>query len=388
MRKFLSLLLSAVLVVAGLAVATTFGYITTDSMPDWSETVPAELTQIGSPYKFYYGRLSDSEKHAYNEILQNVYLFPETIQIPPITAEQLDSVFSALLYDNPDLFFIGRRCTLISKAFRTYCSMEYIVSKEDYVQQKQALDDVCEKVISTLSSPDDEWQTELEIHDYIVDNCSYSFAEDDLVCSSAYGALVNGSAACEGYSKAAKLLLDRVGTESAVLSGISASFDGTKGAHMWNAVKIYGDFYYLDCTWDDPVSENGENIKVYSYFNLNTEMLSATHSDFSYDFGCTATAANYYVKTGKYFENFTRTDEKYLSELIAKELNAGASKIQIRFGSKQTYENAVADLIDGRRIQKVLSDAKKKSKVDFSTDSLVYYQDQGQLTLTVIPEMN
>lgn len=349
---------------------------------------PQELTDIGSPYKHYYNQLSDDEKSAYNAILSEIYSMPESIRIPRVDAAQLDAVFSALLYDNPDLFFVGRRCTLITEAFSSSCSIEYTVDKDEYEACRAELEKVCNDVISSLSNPDDEWQTELEIHDYVVENCEYKIVEDELVYSSAYGALVNGEAACEGYSKAAKLLLDKAGIENAVLSGISIGEDSNGGAHMWNAVKIYGDYYYLDCTWDDPLSEDGDSMKIYSYFNLNNEMISATHSDFSYDFNCTATAANYYIKTGKFFETYDRADEKALAALIARELDAGSEVIEIRFGSKSVYKSAVKDLIDGGRIYNVLSQAKKQTGVNISSNSVTYYRDEGLLTLTIIPKRN
>lgn len=348
---------------------------------------PQEITDIGSPYKFYYNQLSDIEKHAYNDILSEIYSMPESIGIPRINVEQLDNVFSALLRDNPDLFFVGRKCTLLTEVFRTSCIIEYIFEKDEYEERKAELDKVCNDVISSLSAPDDDWQTELEIHDYIVDNCKYMLVENEHVYSSAYGALVNGEAACEGYSKAAKLLFDRAGIESAVLSGISKSYSGKEGPHMWNAVKIMGNYYYLDCTWDDPINEDGDNVKIYAYFNLSNDMIAATHSDFSYSFDCAETAANYYIKTGKYFETYSREDERALAQLLARELEAGNDSVEIRFGSKEAYNNAVDDLIDDGRVYDVLSLASSKTKVRFSINSLTYFVDSTLLTLTLVPEL-
>lgn len=387
MKKFLSVLLCAVC----LAVcAAAFFEVTNRNEPagtaQTATVQPQPVQELGSPHKFYYEKLSEIEKQAYDDILSEIYSMPEEIRVPRINAEQLDSVFSALLSDNPDLFFVGRKCTLITELFRVSCSIEYIFDKEEYETCKAELDRVCAEVISSLSDPGDEWQTELEIHDYIVENCEYKLVENEHIYSSAYGALVKGEAACEGYSKAAKLLFDRAGIESAVVSGISVAEDGTGGAHMWNAVKVYGDFYYLDCTWDDPLNEDGESVKIYSYFNLSNEMIASTHTDFSYDFGCNSTAANYYIKTGRYFETYDRGDEEAVARIVADELDAGGNLIEIRFGSKEAFDNAVDDLIDGERIYAVLALARSKTKVEFSHDSLSYYTDSGLLTLTIVPE--
>lgn len=386
MKKLLSLLIKAAFCVLALVIGVHVANTVVNMADPWKDKEPEMLTDVGSPHKFYYERLEDIEKHAYNEILSKIYDMPEKVRIPDIDGEQLDKVFSALLADNPDLFFVGRRCTLTAKGLSTFCAVEYYIDNAAYVEQKAKLEEVCNKVISSLTDPEDEFRTELEIHDYIVKNCVYRLEKGEFVYSSAYGALVNGEAACEGYSKAAKLLFDLVGMESAVVSGISDNKDDPEGPHMWNAVKVNGDFYYLDCTWDDPVSKSGEEMVMYAYFNLSNEMIAETHRDFSYDFNCTATAENYYIKMGSYFETYDRSDEKKLSTIIAKELDNGGNIVQLRFGSKVAYKEAVSELIDSGRLYNVLKSVKGKTKAKFSTDSLSYYKDSGQYLLTLVIE--
>lgn len=386
MKKFLSFLFKAAVCAACVLMCVHAASTVLGPLNKWKNTEPVELTDAGSPYKYYYDELESIEKHAYNEILSNIYDMPESISIPAIDSEQFNRVFSALLRDNPDLFFVGRKSTLVSNLLSTDCSIEYIIDKQDYSAKKADLDSACEAVLASLSNPDDEWQTEKEIHDYIVKNCEYKIVESEHVYSSAYGALVNGEAACEGYSKAAKLLLDKAGIESSVVSGISRGFDGEYDPHMWNAVKINGGYYYLDCTWDDPVSNDGKEYITYSYFNVSDDMIASTHSDISHDFGCDSTQENYYIKTGRYFSAYDRSDEKTLARLIADELESGSETLQIRFGSKEVYDEAVSDLIGGGRIYNVLQIAKNKTNVKFLTDSLSYYKTPDQLLLTVILE--
>ena len=115
-------------------------------------------------------------------------------------------------------------------------------------------------------------------------------------------------------------------------------------------------------------------------------MISETHSGFSYPFICTATAENYYVKTGRFFEKYDRSKENAVAELIAKEIDSGNWEIQLRFGSKNVYKKAVEDLIDNGRIYGVLSKADEKTSKRISLKSIVYYKDPGQLMLTLIPE--
>ena len=387
MKKFISFLLSAVLTVVCIAAALTIGYvvITSSEMYEWYSSEAVEETEFGSPYKFYYGKLDNLEKHAYNEIITHIYDMPEEIEVPAIDGDQLDRVFSAILMDNPDLFFVGRKCTLYSRLLKTYCSIEYIITPEERSVQEAEIESAKQKIISSLSAPDDEWQTELEIHDYIVDNCVYELSEPRLVCSSVYGSLVNGRAACEGYSRAAKLLFDEVGIESALVSGISKNDDGTEGPHMWNAVKINGDFYYLDCTWDDPVSEDGRDTRLYTYFNVTTKDISKTHSEFSYNFVCIDTQENYFVKTGRRFEKYSRSDEKRVRDIIIEDLGRGVSEIQLRFSDKKAYKAAISELFDKGRIHDILSLVEGKTGMKFKS-SVKYQEKEDQYLLTFFPE--
>lgn len=388
MKKILSLF--AILVCLGVAISAANYFSQNDTvftfLGGFENPEPEKLADIGSPYKFYFDTLDNEEKRAYNAILSEIYSMPESIRIPGIDSMQLDDVFWALLCDNPDLFFVGRSCTLVSSVFGTSCSIEYCLDKSEYVQLKAELDKACDEAMASLTNPDDKWLTELEIHDYIIDNCRYRMTKNDYLCSSAYGALVTKEAACEGYSKAAKLLLDRAGIENTVLCGISTGNDGSEGNHMWNAVKLNGEYYYLDCTWDDPVSDDGKDVKIYSYFNINDEIISRTHSDFSHNFNCTATAENYHIKTGRYFEGYSRSYEEKLAGIIADELESGGNTVEIRFGTEDAYNAAVKELITNGRIYKVLSEAQKKTDVGISMKSLSYYNDPALLTLTVMPE--
>lgn len=384
MKKLLSLLFKTAVCIALIVIGVHIANTVADRLDPWKGKVPEKITDIGSPYKFYYDNLTDLEKHAYNEIISNIYTMPEKIRIPALDKEGIDNVFSAILADNPDLFFIGRKCYLMSQGALTYCSVDYYIDSEEYPEHKKKLDEVCNEVISSLSNPDDEFTTELEIHDYIVNNCSYRLEKDEFVYSSAYGALVNGEAGCEGYSKATKLLLDMAGIKSSVVSGTSTDADNKTSSHMWNVVNVNGDFYHLDCTWDDPVSDNGKEILTYSYFNLSDEMIADTHSDFSYEFGCDAMAENYFVKKKSYFKSYGRSDETRVAEIIADTVNGGSREVYLSFADKKAYDNAVSELIDSRRIYKVLRNARKNTKVKIATDSVSCLPDPDRRILTFI----
>ena len=95
MKKLLSFLFKAALCVAVLYIGVYAANNVLEKIDPWSGEAPEMLTEYGSPYKFYYERLSDKEKHAYNEILSHIYDMPESIRTPEINEEELRNVVLA-----------------------------------------------------------------------------------------------------------------------------------------------------------------------------------------------------------------------------------------------------------------------------------------------------
>ena len=111
------------------------------------------------------------------------------------------------------------------------------------------------------------------IHDYIVSNTSY-VNDGTYLCHSAYSALLRGTAVCQGYAGLFQRLCKEVGIETRYITGY-----GGGEAHAWNIVKLDGQWYNVDVTWDDPI---GGSLR-YDYF-LKSEMDFADHTrDGAYD---------------------------------------------------------------------------------------------------------
>ena len=83
------------------------------------------------------------------------------------------------------------------------------------------------------------------IHDYLAAGAAYDFALAP-ASYTAYGALVDGVAVCQGYSGAFNLLCAAAGVKSLAVAN---------AAHMWNVVLVNGVLYHYDVTYDDPGTE-------------------------------------------------------------------------------------------------------------------------------------
>ena len=132
-----------------------------------------------------------------------------------------------------------------------------------------------------------QWDAEYDIHDisnvekvtviydYICENVVYDYDHLALgsnypLMFSAYGALIDGTAVCQGYSNLFYRLALELGVDTRIISGI-----GNGGPHSWNITKLGDSYYYLDSTWDAPRAEVGY---PYEYFLLGSEKFLADHS--------------------------------------------------------------------------------------------------------------
>lgn len=105
-----------------------------------------------------------------------------------------------------------------------------------------------------------------------------------------YGPLVDGKGVCLGFAEAFRLLMDMVGVECITVTG--AAFRNNEN-HAWNMVKLNGEWYCADATWDlnSSISQDGEN--VYRYFNVTSDWLAMTDHQWDYDNTPEATAEDH-----------------------------------------------------------------------------------------------
>lgn len=170
-----------------------------------------------------------------------------------------------------------RSSTLLTFNFIYHEPKETLISKEKAVKIK------VQEIIKEVITPEmKDYEKEKAIHDYVVNNCIYDERyytggmPDESY--SAYGVLIDGIGVCQGYAIAMNLLLKEVGIESLYIHGEAFDYNtNTYGNHAWNLVKIQGNYYHLDATWNDPLMEDGSNKVQYSYFNITDEQISENH---------------------------------------------------------------------------------------------------------------
>lgn len=116
----------------------------------------------------------------------------------------------------------------------------------------------------------------LALHDWLVANCSYDLTMTELETLdgsspsfTAAGALVDGTAVCMGYARAYQMLCQAAGLDTFFV--VSEEMN-----HAWNAIVLEGELRFIDCTYDDPIPDQGAEVS-HEYFLLTAPELRKTH---------------------------------------------------------------------------------------------------------------
>ena len=200
--------------------------------------------------------------------------------------------------DYPQHFWLGN-------SWQTYTTSSYIelslTCTASLQNQKATFEAAVKKMLEGITSGMSEYDRALLLHDRLVKQVTYDL--DAPNAHSAYGALVDGRAVCEGYARAYQYLLYRAGIQALYISGYAGE------SHGWNAVRLDGNYVLVDATWDDPVGVNDPDFVSHAYFGLTTAELGRDHTpsaDGAYPQpNCTATAYHYHRRNGSYIESYT-----------------------------------------------------------------------------------
>ena len=130
-------------------------------------------------------------------------------------------------------------------------------------QQEQEMDAAIDALLVELNLDDaTDYEKIRGIYDWICSNVTYDYEnlhdKNYYLKHSAYAAMINGTAVCQGYAVLFYRLALELGVDCRYITGT-----GNGGAHAWNIVKLGSLYYNLDATWDQALHEKGQD---YAYF--------------------------------------------------------------------------------------------------------------------------
>ncbi len=329
-----------------------------------TESIDSEYYESVSGVSYGYDSLyTESQRNCYDGISEAVYKISEeadedgvyaigkvTITDKNFTEKDMDICIKAYMMDHPEVFWITNRYTYGTIGSQSTIQLFSYVSGTKCGKMIETLNQEIDKIVTGIPSDLKEYHLEKYIHNAVIDNCTYATgvtsAEDGWEYFTAYGALVNGGAVCEGYAHAMCLLLNKLGIECYYANGY-----GENSPHMWNTVKIDGNWYHLDATWDD--NENA----YYNYFNLTDEQIEEDHiispsldevkdnETLSEVYNlflpeCTSDSANFFTVESTYIYDFEESADVMVNDLVEAAENHD-EKFTVKIDSSIDFDEAM-----------------------------------------------
>lgn len=163
-------------------------------------------------------------------------------------------------------------------------------------EKDAAILSAAEEALAIVPQEASDYERELLLHDWLLDHCTY----DDTAHAprtpagrehsrDPYGPLVEGTGICLGYATTFQLLMDLTGVECITVVGASKE---SRQDHAWNMVKLDGEWYCVDPTWND-TGDREEEKPRHTLFNCTSDYMRETNHQWDYANTPRATATRF-----------------------------------------------------------------------------------------------
>ena len=248
------------------------------------EEVVLEKNEYYRPYDFHFVQNTDDFEPNNKQELLNIYYTAINSGVSEFTFYCPDS-YSGCIKEVEDLANNQDLLSDINNFVHPFNGFNHLETQYDSLGKvsirviksysKEQIDEVNDKVSELkkelIIPGDSDTNNILRVHDYIINHSVYDTGRSDYNIKKynsdiAYGPLLQGYGICGGYTDAMELFLEEMGIKSYKISSDD---------HVWNAVHVGQDWYHLDLTWDDPVTDTGENMLSHDFFLIDTPTLVA-----------------------------------------------------------------------------------------------------------------
>ena len=276
-------------------------------------TISGQSTEAASTYeynnRYYYSQLDNHSKIIYDAIANNIenlksgrYVISINGDFTPVLSQSdgqsklkdyYDDAINAINLDIPNLFYIDfskmylnieTTSTIFNTEYRLYIdaggNSTYFSSGFTSQSQIESAINSIETIKNSIckQASGDDYNKVRRTHDWLIEEISYDSSSYNK--GNIYGVFIEKKVVCEGYARAYKYLLDNLGITNILVTGTATNSNGTTEEHMWNYVKINGEWYAVDPTWDDPIVYGGGTVSSgtkHRYFLIGSKDLYETH---------------------------------------------------------------------------------------------------------------
>lgn len=220
----------------------------------------------------FYALLTDKKKVVYEEALACIENGKEGF-IPSyeFSEASIGTILNYIYYEQPQLFWfepyessfvIDSDTGKVSEIMIGYNNLA-----DDLEYNQGLVENVTEQILSEAAGLLD-LEAERFFHDYICKNVTYQSGPYD---QNIYSTFVENKTVCAGYTRALQYLMMKRGVPCYYCVGTLYSVEEQDWVyHSWNIIKLNGNYYNCDLTWDDFYNEVNKYPSYISYEHFNT----------------------------------------------------------------------------------------------------------------------
>lgn len=303
--------------------------------------------------KFYYDKLPEVKKAVYMQMYKGFREHKKRIYISTdpavISPEDLMYIFRCLYNDTPSFYFVDLSMCKFVKTSTGYIFIKEFIYPERKIEQYEKAIIEGLQIFKTryIREEMSDYEKEMVIHDYLIRTVTYdeeSIQEEEQRIRhgeiyNILGPLLRKKAVCWGIACAFKLICDYCGIKCFVIVGDALPIRDGSAGHAWNIVRLDGENYHVDVTWD--IKKKGDISFVYDYLNLNDHLIKMDHAwdDEIYP-PCKALTYNYYKRNKLYVRKLEQ-----IPDYISNSISAGKKYITFKFANEMPTKEKIEEKI-------------------------------------------
>lgn len=359
-------------------ISDTDSSATDAALPEKEPKAAAPVALSGLSGTYTYRHLPAADQQLYNVLLQAVQECQTSVHFSqPVSVQKINDLLSLIYFEEYDCRYLAERFNYNNDPVDVLM-LNYVLSKETVINRQNALEAAVQKILEKITPEMDDFQKVKLFHDEIIQNCTYTLFGASVDISSAYGALVNGKALCQGYAQAFSLLCGRAGIDNCYVIGYANE------AHMWNKVCLDGQWYNVDVTWDDPDYSELEGLILYDYLCVPDASLKSRTVDESYVPLPEATSwqQNYFVRNGWYISS-EQEMESILLKILRNSKEAGSRYASVACQTQEIYDVLIKEYFEGAKLLSLISEVYKDDP-NVSLPECQIMRDDEMLTAQIV----
>lgn len=325
--------------------------------------------------------LTAQEKEIYDNILKDIGSLKERV-ILEVDSSILQRILEVIRIEQFAYFHVSNRKVDFNEQTQNFeVVYDYRFTADEISSMNIASERTAREIINGITPDMDDYDKLKYFHDYLVLNCEND--TESPYSNTIYGALVKKKALCEGYAKAFSYLCNLAGIENTIVTG------QTTVPHMWNMVKLGGNWYHVDVTWDNPddaLHAEYPDVILYQYFMVTDSVIENNHTIWVYPAEppkANGRNENYFVREGTDIgseeEFFTVSENAVLNAVRNHERSA-----MVKFVSNNMYISVTSRLMnDPAAFETIRLRARSECGANIKLNWTNYYEKYRILTYII-----